>query len=54
MKKTNYIALFVWIVASVQLFITISASPYIGFIVKLDLDKDGQITIKETVQTLPY
>lgn len=31
------------------MFITVSASADIGLIAKLDLDKDGQITIKEAV-----
>lgn len=49
MKKANYITPFVVIVASVQLFISVSAMADSELIEKLDLDKDGQITIKEAV-----
>ena len=49
MKKTAYIAPFLLVVASAQLLITLSAWANVGLIKKLDLDKDGQITIKETV-----
>jgi Ca2+-binding EF-hand superfamily protein len=49
MKKANYITAFVFIVASVQLLITASARADSKILEKLDLDKDGQITIKEAV-----
>jgi Ca2+-binding EF-hand superfamily protein len=49
MKKANYFAVFVVIVASLQLFISVSARAGSELIEKLDLDKDGQITIKEAV-----
>ena len=49
MKKTDYIAPLVFIVATVQLFISASARADSKLIEKLDLDKDGQITIKEAV-----
>lgn len=51
MKKNNYIAPFALIFASIQLFISTSvlAETDIELIEKLDLDKDGQITIKEAV-----
>lgn len=49
MKKNNYIAPFVFVVASVQLCMSASARADIELIEKLDLDKDGQITIKEAV-----
>jgi hypothetical protein len=49
MKKSDYTAPFVFIIASAQLFISASARADIDLIKKLDLDKDGQITIKEAV-----
>lgn len=49
MKKPDYIAKFVVIVAIVQLFLPVSAMADNELIEKLDLDKDGQITIKEAV-----
>jgi hypothetical protein len=49
MEKTNSIILFVFIAASMQLFISASVSADNELIKKLDLDKDGQITIKEAV-----
>ena len=49
MKKTDYIAPFVFIVASVHLLISASARADNKLIEKLDLDKDGQITIKEAI-----
>lgn len=49
MKKADYITPLVFIVAAVQLFISSSATASIELITKLDLDKDGQITIKEAV-----
>jgi hypothetical protein len=49
MKKTNYIVPFVFIAASMQLFISASVRADNELIEKLDLDKDGQITIKEAV-----
>jgi hypothetical protein len=49
MKKATYITPFVFIVASAQLFISVSAMADSELIEKLDLDKDGQITIKEAV-----
>jgi len=49
MKKVDYIAPNVFIVASLQLFISASAMADSQLIEKLDLDKDGQITIKEAV-----
>jgi hypothetical protein len=49
MKKTDYIAPFVFLVASIQLLISVSARADTDLIEKLDLDKDGQITIKEAV-----
>ena len=49
MKKTDYITSFVFIVASLQLFQSVSAKADNKLIEKLDLDKDGQITIKEAV-----
>ena len=54
MKKTDYNAVFVFvfIVVAVQLFVSASASADSKLIEKLDLDKDGQITIKEAVADL--
>ncbi|MFQ3189733.1 MAG: Ca2+-binding EF-hand superfamily protein [Paraglaciecola sp.] len=49
MKKTGYIAPFVFIVASMQLLVSAPVNANIDLIEKLDLDKDGQITIKEAV-----
>jgi Ca2+-binding EF-hand superfamily protein len=49
MKKLNYVAPFVVMVALVQLLIPVSAKSDNELIEKLDLDKDGQITIKEAV-----
>ena len=49
MKKVNYITPFVFVVASMQLFISISVKAETDIIETLDLDKDGQITIKEAV-----
>lgn len=49
MNKFNYIASLVIIVATVQLFISVSAIADNELLEKLDLDKDGQITIKEAV-----
>jgi Ca2+-binding EF-hand superfamily protein len=49
MRKVNYITPFVLVVASVQFFISVSARADSELIEKLDLDKDGQITIKEAV-----
>jgi Ca2+-binding EF-hand superfamily protein len=49
MKKTNYIASFVFIVASVPCFISVSARADVKLLEILDSDKDGQITIKEAV-----
>jgi hypothetical protein len=51
MKINNYIAPFALILASIQLVIPASAlaETDIELIEKLDLDKDGQITIKEAV-----
>ncbi len=49
MKKIDYTAPFVFVAASVQLFISASAMADVNLIEKLDLDKDGQITIKEAV-----
>tara|TARA_R110000751_G_scaffold307866_1_gene433073 strand:- start:79376 stop:79705 length:330 start_codon:yes stop_codon:yes gene_type:complete len=49
MKKTNYIISFLSLVTIVQMFITVSAWADGELIEKLDLDKDGQITIKEAV-----
>ena len=49
MKKADYIASFVVITAIVQMFMSVSAMADTDIIEKLDLDKDGQITIKEAV-----
>ena len=49
MKKVNYITPFVFVVASVQFFMSISVRAEVELIEQLDLDKDGQITIKEAV-----
>lgn len=49
MKKANYITPFVFILVFVQLLISVSARADNELIGKLDLDKDGQITIKEAV-----
>ena len=49
MKKVNYITPFVFVVASVQFFMSISVRADVELIEQLDLDKDGQITIKEAV-----
>ncbi|MFT6284519.1 MAG: hypothetical protein ACJAXM_000991 [Arenicella sp.] len=49
MKKTDYIVPFVFIVASIQLLISVPVRADNELIEKLDLDKDGQITIKEAV-----
>jgi Ca2+-binding EF-hand superfamily protein len=49
MKKVNYITKFVFVVASVQFFMSISVRAEVELIEQLDLDKDGQITIKEAV-----
>ena len=49
MKKTNYFAPFVFVVAFIQVFISASARADNELIEKLDLDKDGQITIKEAI-----
>lgn len=49
MKKVNYITPFVFVVASVQLIMSISVRAEVELIETLDLDKDGQITIKEAV-----
>ena len=49
MKKSDYIAPFVIIAAILQLFASLSARADSELIAKLDLDKDGQITIKEAV-----
>lgn len=59
MKKPNYVVLFVLALIFVYLFISVSAKANeleietqqanIALIKKLDLDKDGQITIKEAV-----
>jgi Ca2+-binding EF-hand superfamily protein len=49
MRKSNYITPFVFVVVSVQMFILTSAKADNELIEKLDLDKDGQITIKEAV-----
>jgi hypothetical protein len=52
MKKSDYIAQFVFIIVSVQLFISTSVRADSQLIEKLDLDKYGQITIKEAVANL--
>jgi Ca2+-binding EF-hand superfamily protein len=49
MRKSDYIAPFVIVAAIFQLFISLSARADSELIDKLDLDKDGQITIKEAV-----
>lgn len=49
MKKTDYFVPFMFIVAFIHLSISASARADIGLIEKLDLDKDGQITIKEAI-----
>jgi Ca2+-binding EF-hand superfamily protein len=49
MKKTKYMMPFVFVIAAVQLFLSATARAEIEIIEKLDLDKDGQITIKEAV-----
>ena len=49
MKKNQYITQFVFVFISLQLFVSATASAALKIIEKLDLDKDGQITIKEAV-----
>ncbi|MBU3003004.1 hypothetical protein [Paraglaciecola arctica] len=49
MRKGNYFISFVVLFTTVQMFITVSAVADGELIKKLDLDKDGQITIKEAV-----
>jgi hypothetical protein len=49
MKKADYNASFVIITAIVHMFMSVSAMADSDIIEKLDLDKDGQITIKEAV-----
>lgn len=49
MKKLNKIASFCFFVVMVQLVNPVSAKEDKELIEKLDLDKDGQITIKEAV-----
>lgn len=49
MKNTEYIAPFLSIVVIAHLFVTASVRADTELIEKLDLDKDGQITIKEAV-----
>lgn len=49
MRKDNYFISFVALFTTVQMFITVSALADGELIKKLDLDKDGQITIKEAV-----
>lgn len=49
MKKVDFITPFVIIVAILQLLISASVRANIEIIEKLDLDKDGQISIKESV-----
>lgn len=49
MKRINYITPFVFAVASVQLLMSMSARANVDLIKKLDLDEDGQITIKESI-----
>lgn len=59
MKKPNYVVIFVIVVAFVYLFISLLAKAevssndpqhaHLDLIEKLDLDKDGKITIKEAV-----
>lgn len=51
MKKNDYLVPFAITVTSLQLFVSASASVRADseLIEKLDLDKDGQITIKEAV-----
>jgi len=52
MKKSNYIAPLVFVIATFPLFISASVMADNVLIDKLDLDKDGQITIKEAVADL--
>jgi hypothetical protein len=49
MKKADYITAFMFAAASVQVFISAPVRADSQLIEKLDLDKDGQITIKEAV-----
>jgi len=49
MKKPDYTASFVVVVSMFQLFLSLSVKADNDIIEKLDLDKDGQITIKEAV-----
>jgi Ca2+-binding EF-hand superfamily protein len=49
MKKSDYVVPFLFVIVSAQFFISASARADIDLIKKLDLDKDGQITIKEAV-----
>lgn len=49
MKKTDCIAPLVFIAASIHLLISGSVRAEVDLIKKLDLDSDGEITIKEAV-----
>jgi Ca2+-binding EF-hand superfamily protein len=49
MKKNDYITSFVFVAALVQVCVSLSARADNQLIESLDLDRDGQITIKEAV-----
>ena len=49
MKRSDYVVPFVFVIVLAPFFISASARADIDLIKKLDLDKDGQITIKEAV-----